>query len=71
MRGEHATLQFIVRSPESITDLQVRVSEAKNADNTLPTAKSGFVVYVKVGRSIWDYSRDRIVSNSGYYPYPI
>ncbi len=26
---------------------------------------------MKVGRSIWDYSRDRIVSSSGYYPDPI
>jgi hypothetical protein len=71
VRGEHATLQFIVRSPYPIRDLRVKVSQAKAGDNILPPAKTGFIGYVKVGRSIWDYSRDRIVSNSGYYPDPI
>jgi len=37
----------------------------------LPAAKTGFVGFVKVGRTIWDYSRDRIVSASGYYPDPV
>ncbi len=71
VRGEHATLQFIVRSSYSIHDLRVSVTPAKNNGNSLPEAKTGFVGYVKVGRSIWDYSRDRIVSASGYYPDPI
>jgi len=71
VRGEHATLQFVVRSPCSIRDLKVSVSQAVNEGNTLPAAKAGFVGYVKVGRTIWDYSRDRIVSASGYYPDPI
>lgn len=52
VRGEHATLQFIVRSQETITDLEVRVSEATNAANALPPAKVGFVGYVEVGRTI-------------------
>jgi hypothetical protein len=71
VRGEHATLQFIVRSPFSITNLKVSVSQALNDGNTLPPAKIGFVGYVKVGRTIWDYSRDRLVSFSGYYPDPV
>jgi hypothetical protein len=71
IRGENATLQFVVRSTDNITDLRVHVSTATNGESTLPLAKKGFVGYVKVGRSIWDYSRDRIVSYSGYYPDPI
>ena len=71
VRGEHATLQFVVRSPYSIRDLKVSVSQAADDGNRLPEAKAGFVGYVKVGRTIWDYSRDRIVSASGYYPDPI
>jgi hypothetical protein len=71
VRGENATLQFIVRSNNSITDLRVNVTQAVSKGNLLPPAKTGFVGYVKVGRSIWDYSRDRIVSISGFYPDPI
>jgi hypothetical protein len=71
VRGENATIQFVVRSPYSISDLKVSVSQAKNGDKSLPPAKTGFIGYVKVGRSIWDYSRDRITSVSGYYPDPV
>jgi len=71
VRGEHATLQFVVRSNDKITNLKVDVTQANNAGKLLPPAKTGFVGYVKVGRTIWDYSRDRIVSISGYYPDPI
>jgi len=71
VRGEFATLQFIVRSPYTIRDLKVSVVPAANEGKALPEAKTGFVGYVKVGRTIWDYSRDRIVSPSGYYPDPI
>ena len=71
VRGEHATLQFVVRSPYTIHDLKVSVTQAASGANTLPPAKAGFVGYVKVGRTIWDYSRDRIVSASGYYPDPV
>ncbi len=71
VRGENATLQYVVRSQYSITDLRVNVSEARNGEKSLPAAKTGFVGYVKVGRSVWDYSRDRIVSSSGYYPDPV
>ena len=71
VRGENATLQFVVRSPYSITNLMVNVSQANAAEKFLPPAKVGFVGYVKVGRTIWDYSRDRIISNSGYYPDPV
>jgi hypothetical protein len=71
VRGENATLQFVVRSQYSISDLRVKVSQARDGEKSLPEAKTGFVGYVKVGRSIWDYSRDRIVSGSGYYPDPV
>ncbi|MDR3093788.1 MAG: DUF4091 domain-containing protein [Bacteroidales bacterium] len=71
VRGENASLQFVVRSTDNITNLKVHVSTATNSESALPPAKKGFVGYVKVGRSIWDYSRDRIVSYSGYYPDPI
>jgi hypothetical protein len=71
VRGENATLQFIVRSEYSISNLRVSVTQAKNGDKKLPAPKTGFVGYVKVGRTVWDYSRDRIVSVSGYYPDPV
>ena len=71
VRGENATLHFIVRSQNSITGLKVDVTTAINGTKSLPAAKKGFVGYVRVGRSIWDYSRDKIVSVSGYYPDPI
>jgi hypothetical protein len=71
VRGEHASLQFAVRSSETISGLTVKVSEISNGSVALPDARAGFVGYVKVGRTIWDYSRDRIVSPSGYYPDPI
>jgi hypothetical protein len=71
VRGENATLQFVVRSQYSINDLRVSVSQARDGEKSLPPAKTGFVGYVRVGRSIWDYSRDRIVSASGYYPDPV
>lgn len=71
VRGEHATLQFVVRSNVSITGLKVNVTQANNNGKFLPLPKVGYVGYVKVGRTIWDYSRDRIVSMSGFYPDPI
>ncbi len=71
VRGENATLQFVVRAPFSIKDLKVAVTPAVKDGKSLPAAKTGFVGFVKVGRTIWDYSRDRIVSASGYYPDPI
>lgn len=71
VRGENATLQFVVRSPYPITGLSVNVSAARDGEKSLPPAKKGFVGYVKVGRSVWDYSRDRITSTSGFYPDPV
>ena len=71
VRGENATLQFIVRSQYSITGLRVEVTPASNGTKSLPALIKGFVGYVRVGRSIWDSSRDRIASVSGYYPDPI
>ncbi len=71
VKGESATLQFVVRSAESIRELRVQVSMASKDGKNLPEPKTGFVGYVKVGRTVWDYSRDRIVSASGYYPDPI
>jgi hypothetical protein len=71
VRGEHASLQFIVRANEDITGLTVSVSQPVNGMEVLPPAKTGFVGYVKVGRTVWDYSRDRIVPPSGFFPDPI
>jgi Glycoside hydrolase 123, catalytic domain/Glycoside hydrolase 123 N-terminal domain len=71
VRGENATLQFVVRSLNSIKGLKVNVSQARMGDKLLPPAKTGFVGYVRVGRTIWDYSRDRLQPVSGYYPDPI
>ncbi len=71
VRGEHASLQFVVRSPYTINNLRVTVTQASNKDKLLPASKVRFVGFVKVGRSIWDYSRDRINSPSGYFPDPL
>jgi len=71
VRGEHASLQFVVRSPYTINNLRVTITQASNQDKLLPAVKARFVGFVKVGRSIWDYSRDRINSLSGYFPDPL
>jgi hypothetical protein len=71
VRGEHASLQYIVRANKNITGLTVSVSQPVNSMEVLPPAKTGFVGYVKVGRTVWDYSRDRVVPPSGYFPDPI
>ena len=71
VRGENATLQFVVRSAFNIRKLKVDVAQANNSGALLPKAKTGFVGFVKVGRTFAEASRDRIVSSSGWYPDPI
>lgn len=71
VRGEHASLQFVVRAPANIENLQVSTSDAVQGAHRLSPSTQGFVKFVRNGRTVWDYSRDRIVSPSDYYPDPI
>ena len=70
-RGEHATLQFVIRSNAHIENLRASVEAVTSEQGTLTEVKVGYVGYVRVGRSTPTPSRDRIVSPSGYYPDPI
>ena len=70
-RGEHATLQFVLRSNAHIEHLRAVVGAIASPQGVLTEVKVGYVGYVRVGRSTPTPSRDRIVSPSGYYPDPI
>ena len=70
-RGEHATLQFVLRSNANIDNLRASADAITSDQGALTEVKVGYVGYVRVGRSTPTPSRDRIVSPSGYYPDPI
>ena len=72
-RGEHATLQFVVRATGRVRGLRATVGSVtlEGKRDALPDAKVGYVGYVRVGRSTPRPSRDAIASPSGYYPDPI
>ncbi len=70
-RGEHASFQFAVRATARISDLTATASAPASDHSTLPAPWTGFVGYVKVGRSTPTPSRDRLQPASGYYPDPI
>ena len=70
-RGEHASLQFVVRATGPITDLRMAVRAPVSGQDTLSASKTGFIGYVRVGRSTPNPSRDRLLPASGYYPDPI
>ena len=70
-RGEHASFQFAVRATAGISDLTAAASSPASDHGTLPAPRTGFVGYVKVGRSTPTPSRDRLQPVSGYFPDPI
>ncbi len=73
VRGEVASLQIVVKANESISEMNAVVKEIKTEEGaTLQTeAKTGWVGYVRVGRSYNPPSRDIIRSASDYFPDPI
>ncbi len=70
-RGENASFQFAIRSNADIQNLKVQVVAPSNNGESLSEIKTGFVGFVKVGRTNPDPSNDIIKSNSGYFPDPI
>ncbi len=70
-RGEHATLQFVVRSQKNISALKLSLESLVNGKDTLDDIRIGYVDYVYVGRNTPDPSRDKLYSSSGFYPDPI
>jgi hypothetical protein len=63
--GEHATIQFVFRSPVAVNDLHAAVS------GDLPGAVARFVGYVKVGRSYNGAPADVLKSADGTFPDPL
>ncbi len=70
-RGEVASFQFAVRAALPIDDLTVAVTSLTDGTNQLDQIKTGFVEFVKVGRFAPAPARDRLASQSGYFPDPI
>ena len=73
VRGEVASLQFIVNALEETHDMTVSIEELISDSSTisLSNAEAGWVDYVRVGRSYYPASRDIIRSASDYFPDPI
>ena len=72
-RGEVASLQIVVKANEEISEMNAVVKEIKTVEGTIlhAEAETGWVGYVRVGRSYSPPSRDIIRSASDYFPDPI
>ncbi len=70
-RGEHATLQFVLRSTGQMEKLVAKVEPITSGNEELADWSVGFVGYVEVGRNTPEPSRDKLYSISGFYPDPI
>ena len=73
VRGEVASLQFVVNALEDTHNMTVSIEELISDSSTLSlsNAEAGWVDYVRVGRSYYPASRDIIRSASDYFPDPI
>lgn len=73
-RGEYATLQFVVRSPERIDDLKASI-KGTFPENTLTLhaeqAQLSYVGYVHEGRTVPYPASDLLYSTSRFYPDPL
>lgn len=70
--GEHATAQFVILSPDVITDLEITSTLPKSDDgNTLDSISIRYVDYIKCGRPYSSPPKDKLISSSGYYPDPL
>lgn len=70
-RGEHATIQYVVRSQHMVTSLKATAGPLTSGTDTLADIRVGYVGYVHVGRITPNPSHDKLVSASGLYPDPI
>lgn len=70
-RGEQANFQFVVRHTETLDSCAVRVLWDNPKLTEKLSVKTGFVGFVRVGRSIPTPGYDQLFSASGYYPDPI
>ncbi len=71
VRGEHASLQFAVRSDREVNGLRASIEYIRQGEAQLRNWKIGYLGYVRVGRSTPNPSRDRLLPPSGLYPDPI
>lgn len=70
-RGEHATIQYVVRPQYAVSTLTCTAGPLTSGSDTLTDIRIGYVGYVHVGRNTPNPSRDKLVSASGLYPDPI
>jgi len=70
-RGEHASFQFVVRANADIKGLKIDIENPLPENISLDDIKTGFVGYVKVGRTNPEPSNDSYKPVSGYFPDPI
>ncbi|WP_298653155.1 glycoside hydrolase domain-containing protein [uncultured Proteiniphilum sp.] len=70
-RGEVASVQIVVQGLTEIRNMQATVTHISSGLSKLAGATTGWVGYVRVGRSYNPPSKDIIRSVSGYFPDPI
>ncbi len=70
-RGEVASIQIVVQGMREINNMQATVTHISSVSSKLTGATTGWVGYVRVGRSYNPPSKDIIRSVSGYFPDPI
>lgn len=70
-RGEVASIQIVVQGMREINNMQATVTDISSVSSKLTGATTGWVGYVRVGRSYNPPSKDIIRSVSGYFPDPI
>ena len=70
-RGEVASVQIVVHGMAEINNMQTTVTDISSGSSKLTEATTGWVGYVRVGRSYNPPSKDILRSVSGYFPDPI
>lgn len=70
-RGEVASVQIVVQGLTEIRNMQATVTDISSDRSKLEEATTGWVGYIRVGRSYNPPSKDIIKSVSGYFPDPI
>lgn len=72
-RGEHATFQFVLRSPTFISDCKPSIKQTKSAYSLINDENTdiGFVDFVRTGKTIPNPPADKLISPSGFFPDPI
>jgi hypothetical protein len=70
-RGEHASFQFVVRSQQNVSSLNLDVTGLKYEDHVISDIRVGYVDFVRIGRNTPNPSRDKLNTTNGLYPDPI